>query len=435
MRILIVAFEYPPLNSGGSRRPQRIGRGLHQRGHDVVVWTADYAGTALAAKCDPISTEDAFPVIRIPLKKEDLRFRWHSKGYSFEPDGLWSLWKNGLFTQWQSLIQSPEKPDVILLTVPPFSAFRFAHWVKRDTAIPLVVDMRDHWSLWVMTPYASRIHFKVTQSRERALLSAADEVLVVTSVMRDDLLHAHPALDEKKVHVVTNMLPAVPHQMASPSPKSVRIGYFGAFYYFPQIAQEAAKPWYRRAPYRWGLFYPRREDWKYRSPYFFLKALAEYLEEHPQQRPQIELVFAGAKPSWFDAMIRESGVSDCVTHLGNLSAEKALNEQRKCDYLLLTSVKVEGGSDYCIAGKTFEFFASGKPIIGCVTEGAQRDILVRSGMAVCIDPDDTGASADTLHALFSGKLSLSPDTEFLSQFSEKAVMNQLLEIMQRHHSR
>jgi glycosyltransferase involved in cell wall biosynthesis len=160
--------------------------------------------------------------------------------------------------------------------------------------------------------------------------------------------------------------------------------------------------------------------------------MAKFLKEHPQQRSHTELVFAGAKPSWFDAMVSESGLSDCVTHLGNLSAEMALEEQQKCDYLLLTSVKVEDGKDYCIAGKTFEFFASGKPIIGCVTEGAQRDILVRSGMAVCIDPDDIAASASTLHALFSRKTDLAPDPEFLRQFSENAVMNQLLEIIQRH---
>ncbi|MFN9801596.1 MAG: glycosyltransferase [Bacteroidota bacterium] len=421
MHILLVAFEYPPLNTGGARRPQRLRKGLTARGHRVTVWTADYRQSALYTICDTGMPSVDDEVKRIPMQGEDLVFRIQRTGYTAASDGYWRLWKRSLRKAWEELLRADDRPDVILLTLPPFSLFRFARWVKNESSIPLVVDLRDHWSLWMMTPYASRLHARIIRMRERELLTWADGVVVVTPVMKRDLQAIHPGLVPEHVQVVTNAMEKLPEQTSADLPSRIRIGYLGAFYYFPQVAMEAAKPWYLRAPHRWFLYSPRREDWKYRSPWYFFRIVHELFSQHPEWAGRIELQFAGRKPAWFDQMVEEWSLGGQVVHWGQLDAAAALRMQDACSILLITSVKVEGGDDYCIAGKTFEFLSSGKRIIGCVTRGAQRDVLEQSGMALCIDPDDPAGAAERLHNWLLAKAPCSPQPQVIARYALAAV--------------
>jgi len=94
----------------------------------------------------------------------------------------------------------------------------------------------------MMTPYASRLHARIIRMRERELLTWADGVVVVTPVMKRDLQAIHPGLVPEHVQVVTNAMEKLPEQASADLPSRIQIGYLGAFYYFPQVAMEAAKP-------------------------------------------------------------------------------------------------------------------------------------------------------------------------------------------------
>jgi len=433
-RILIIAFEFPPLNSGGSRRPDRIAKSLAERGHEVCVWTADYEGTWLHARCDKVEEKNTprLTVEHLPLRDKNQRFKWYSSGYSFQPDGYYTLWSKALITRWNEMLASDLHPDVIFLTIPPFSMYRFAQRIRRESTIPLVVDFRDHWSLWVMTPFASRLHYQLMKLRERKLIEAASAVLTVTTEMKADLIQSHGKKFGDRIHCVTNSFDDYRSAQWNPSFQSngkIVIGYFGAFYYFPEIAESISQPWYRRKPWQWFLYAPRDENWKYRSPFFFFKLIRKLVDRHPEYAHRLELVFVGSRPAWWDEMVVKSGVKNLIRHTGPLSAKASLQMQQTCDLLLLTSVKVNQGRDYCIAGKTFEFFAARIPILGVVTVGAQRDILERSGAALCIDPDQPEVAAEELHELLSGQRTLHPNTEFMERFQTSRVIYQLEEIL------
>jgi len=118
-------------------------------------------------------------------------------------------------------------------------------------------------------------------------------------------------------------------------------------------------------------------------------------------------------------MVEEWSLGGQVVHWGQLDASAALRMQDACSILLITSVKVE--DDYYIAGKTFEFLSSGKRIIGCVTRGAQRDVLEESGMALCIDPDDPAGAAERLHNWLLAKAPCSPQPQVIARYALAAV--------------
>jgi glycosyltransferase involved in cell wall biosynthesis len=49
-----------------------------------------------------------------------------------------------------------------------------------------------------------------------------------------------------------------------------------------------------------------------------------------------------------------------------------------------------------VPGKTYEYLASGRPILAAVPEGDARDLLNQAGTALVCEPDDAEAMADAL---------------------------------------
>ena len=199
------------------------------------------------------------------------------------------------------------------------------------------------------------------------------------------------------------------------------IGYVGNFYYSPEARSAMMTPWWQKRPNRMIQYSPRKEDWLYRSPYFFFRALALLLHKRPSLRDRIVVRFAGAKPDWLDDQVTEFGLGDIVEFHGFLGKENVLNFQRQCDALLATSSRVIGGNDYSIAGKTYEYFSMRKPIIGFVAPGAQKEMLEKSGMAVICNPVDAQTSAQELGNLIDGRMQLSPQKEFLDSLHRRVL--------------
>src|SRR5690606_8275093 len=49
-----------------------------------------------------------------------------------------------------------------------------------------------------------------------------------------------------------------------------------------------------------------------------------------------------------------------------------------------------------VPSKTYEYLASGRPILGTLPEGDARELVERSGRGVCANPCDDAAIADAL---------------------------------------
>ena len=126
------------------------------------------------------------------------------------------------------------------------------------------------------------------------------------------------------------------------------------------------------------------------------------LERRPDLRGRIRVRLAGDVDEWLTEQIEAFGLRDVVECLGRLPHDACLAFEAGCDALLITSVKVVGGRDYCIAGKTFEYLASRRPILAIVTDGAQRDFLQASGGAAIADADDVEGASRAIERLVDG---------------------------------
>lgn len=429
---MVLAFEFPPVNAGGTMRAVRLANHFAERGLECRVVCADpptlcnpNLDNSLEKIVDKRIRVDRIPLVR-PLT--GLWGRLVRSGYTTHPDELTTRWTPALRPKLESVL-SEWKPDFIFVTMPPFSLHSIVSWLRDISNVTIVADLRDAWSHWIMTPFPSYVHYLCCLRNERRLLATADLVTVSSPVALEDFARLHRSVPPNKLIFMPNtydQYTSSRFQPLNPNKENLDVLYVGSFYYNPASQALFTKPWYKKKPHQWLQYFPRMEDWSYRGPTRLLRAFDELLRDK-RFLSRVKLTFAGKRPEWWDQVIDSERLKRSCKHIGMLSKEQTLERVNASDALLVTSSKVIGGRDYSIAGKTFEYFAARKPILGMVADGAQRDILRDSGISVCLDPDNHEESVERLIAFFSGRLNLAPDDAFLARFRTEAVGDELLE--------
>jgi hypothetical protein len=440
MRLLFVALEFPPLAGIGVRRSLQLARRLPEFGVSPVVLTTDAASyPALSSDRVDLSTVDQIPpgivVERIPCPSPyapnpSRLVDWY-RTYFGVVDATGKWWKPEV-TRALSDILTRHRPEVIYVSVPPFGTAPLWCDIGKQVGLPVVLDFRDAWSQWCVGPYGSWLHYRLALRLERRCLNAAARVICSSDQIRSDFLAVHPTLPPEKLVTITNGYDDDVADWSIPEPNARApfvIGYVGSFYYSPASREAMMTPWWRKRPNRMIQYSPRKEDWLYRSPYFFFRAVRCLLDARPDLCSRLRIRFAGKKPDWIDQQVRSFGLEDLVEFAGLLGHQQALEFQSECDCLLVTSSKVIGGRDYSIAGKTYEYFTRHRPILGFACEGAQKDMLERSGMAVVCDPDDPTGSAARMAELIDGRLKLTPDPLFLIGLHRRELTRAIADLL------
>lgn len=429
VRALLLAFEFPPLSSGGVHRALGLAEHLGSFGIDLAVVTVrpeDYAAWS-SARLDPAlaaRVPASVPVYRTPsgfpdwywaLSRGRLGFRGLQYAYLGDPvSSFWSV----------SRVIAEHRPDVLLATMPPFGVAVIARAIAKQYRLPWVADWRDPWTYWCAAPFPTYAHYLYARNAERGTLREANVSVATSHVTREDWLRHFDDIDPSRVVTIYNGYDELNH--IEPGERRT-IVYAGSWYYDPRSRATMMQPRWRRSPQRWLFYSPRKEDWLYRSPYFFLRGLARY-------RGTISVEFAGAVPGWMPDMLRETGTEGRVQLRGPISHDDALRLQKGADALLLTSAKVVGGRDYSVAGKTFEYFGLRRPILGVLTDGAMRDLVDESGLGVIADPDDERAVAAAIERIAESPnpdALVTPRPEVLARYTRREVARQMADVLRR----
>lgn len=416
MHIGIIAYDFPPLNSGGSQRPYYLAKFLISQGIEVTVftlWESNYQNKSLNYSIDKTFSEKCH-IVRTNLSPARRFDKYFESYYINIIDRIGKRWKSKLFRSIK-LIHSTKPFDFLFFTCPPFSLAPLGVSICKQLNVRLILDLRDAWSQWVTTPFATYLHYASLLHLERKTLQAATYITYTSEQQKKDWLKLHPRLDSSKfIYTPNGFLEYEPFN--SVDNDDITIYYSGSFYYNLQSDQLIEGPWFKKKPYQYFQYIPRIEQWKYRTPYYFFKILRVLFDKNPRLERKVKVKFAGQKPVWFDEMVASFKLASSVHHLGFLNKSQNLEELRNATYFLLTSSKVKDGQDYSVAGKTFEYFALKKPIIGVVAEGEQQRLLINSGMSLILDPDNCQESAEKLELLLLNKKTFIPNWTFIDQF-------------------
>lgn len=437
INVLFLLMEFAPVNTTGNFRSLKFIKYLRSFGVEPIVVTflekegAKYFNTSI----DPGLLKDIPPdlsIYRIHCEDGDKyysnRLRSFITIYFSIKDNLASRWKRTLLPELEKIIQK-HQPAIIFTSLPPFSAGSLAVDIAKRYNLPLVVDMRDLYAKWGNTPFGSILHYWLTLREERRILRGSKAIIGVTNQLVSIFRQSHPSIPPQNFHYIPNGFDVEVTQLKNVrlpahQPKIV-IGYVGSFYYQPEARDQMMVPWWKRAGHKKFFYSPTKEDWLYRSPYFFLKTMAALFEKWPHFRDIVRIEFVGKNPAWLAKMIEKFELTPYVTSHGFVDFEQSQKIQQHFDLFLATSEKVEDAEHYCLPSKIFDYVDKGKPILGFVTNGSQREFIEKSNLGVICDPDAVDDSAGLIQRLLSEGFERAINREYLADFQRKKCAEKL----------
>lgn len=398
MKILMLCIEFPPVNTTGNYRSAGFARFLCNNNVETFVFTATVDTLEKAFNKKPDSSLlkglEKAKIHRFPIAA--IKPFW-TKGIGDKIRIWWNIsdkidkrWYFGENKKKIDAIISEEKPDVLYVSLPPFSMARTAIAISKKFKIPLVTDMRDAWSLWVSLPFSTRFHYKKVRRVERQLFEQSKLVLAVTPELVEDFREQHSHINPEKFVTIFNGYDDLNLKQEEVIQKDslYRIGYTGSFYYHPDSENVMDEKWYKRSGLKKLYYTPRKEQWKYRSPFFFLKTMSILLEKTPELKSKLVFEYVGAAPHWLNSMVDELGLKHNFISHGFVSKKEVLKIQNSWDATLATSEKVKDGQHFCLPSKLFDIVNSKKRILAFLTPGSQLNFLKNYRQTVFFKPDE-----------------------------------------------
>jgi glycosyltransferase involved in cell wall biosynthesis len=140
-----------------------------------------------------------------------------------------------------------------------------------------------------------------------------------------------------------------------------------------------------------------------RSHYYLLQALTLLHVGNPALAQRIEVILAGVLSDHDSRVIAESTVADQVRSLGYVDHPTAIRQMVAADALFLPMHSIPHGKRARIVpGKTYEYLASGRPILAAVPPGDTRDLIETTQSGVVANPSDVPGIARAIETLANG---------------------------------
>jgi len=417
-RLLVVAYYFPPMGMSGVQRVARFVKYLPGYGWDPVVLTVAPAGyfaydaslmrevenggvrVIRTASVDPTRLFHRGKTVALPDETRRKALAAISQ-IVFIPDNKIG-WFVSAYRQGKRELRA-SCYDAIFSSAPPYTAHLVGNALSKNTGIPLVTDFRDDWvgnpRHWYPTPMHRAINLRL----ETVVLSQSAGVLAINEPIREALIDRHPDLDlTQKIHLLTH-------------------GFDPDDFLGPSAAHDLSK---MRLLYS-GVFYDAQR------PDFFLKGLAAWLARRPDVRRNVEAFFVGMVPEYTYRLVKELELEEEVKFAGYVAHDTAVGYLKSADVLWMTVGKRVGAAGISTS-KLYEYFGSGKPVLGIVPPGAASQALARYGASFVVDSEDIPGitnQLDTLYEKWSGGNLPHPDPAWVSQFNRKTLAGDLAMIL------
>ncbi len=409
-RVLILSYYFPPLGMGGTQRIAGFARHLPAFGwqpHILTVKPVAYFANdpSLLAGLNAVSitrTESWDPArLLARLRRADAPAGPPSTGQNrlrrlisatMLPDSK-VLWLPFAARAAQKLLR--EQPfDLIFSTGPPHSAHLLAARLSGKSGLPWVADLRDGWAGGNFQQGQTALHNTLDAVLEKRTLNRAAGIVCVSPGLQTLIRRRLP--DPPANLVITNGFDQQDFA-EKPEPDAcfdlVFVGTTGNFVDSAPV----------------------------------LQAVRVFLQELPLSPKQFRLRFIGADlDGGLGKAVAEAGLQDYVELTGYLPHDRAVERLKRADVLLYL-VTGSPSSDF-VPGKTFEYLASGKPILAVCPPIDGLRLLRPSGLVRHVLPDDLMGCVNALRAFyteFQRGITPQPERSYISRFERRRLTEQL----------
>jgi len=406
VKILIISYYFPPLNSIGSLRPYSWAKYWAKAGHDVTVLTMKNASKENSLNLDCSN----FKIIRIESKLYNTLSKLLFKDEKIQPisDSFINKEKKREFLRYKNIINNylksikrktgifstirmPDLTDIFILkfynilkhinkydvcisTAGPYSVHIIAYVLKRKKSFNYwIADYRD---LWTQNPSLAGLYpFTVFEKTIEGIINRSADAITTVSIPLQESIKKKYKLEN--VFTVENGFDIDDLELSKYKPRlwndnKIRIVYTGTVYPFT------------------------------RDPTPLFLAIKQ-IEQSGQNNllNNLEVIFAGSRSNLVD-LIDKYQVSRYVKYIGRVNREYSLLMQRDADILLfLESDSNEG----VLTGKLFEYLFSKTHIwaIGITEKSLVGKIIIDSNNGTCFGNDIEMIKAELLKYLINNK--------------------------------
>lgn len=412
--VLVIVYYFPPMGGSGVQRPLKFVKYLRDFGWNPVVLCPQPGAyhtfddslneelKQLDVKVHRVAADTPFHKTGQQKKKVQVPsvlakiLRWIST-FVYLPDNK-KKWIDPGFQKALEIIEH-QQIDLIFSSAPPYSNLMLAKQIKEQTGISLVMDLRDDWVGSHLLNYPTAWHRHKMEKLEVETLTKADKLITVNQRIADSLY----SRTLKEVQVIGHGYDPQDFQesknVAPASPDKISFLYSGTFY--PDSTPKA-----------------------------FLTAISQLIQKKPELKSEIELQFQGGLNASHWKLINRLDLAPMVVDYGYVDHKVAVKNLMKADVLWL-NVGQKKNPEIISLGKTSEYFATRKPILGLVPDGSAKDMLNDYGRSYIADPYDVSEISKQIRLLIQDtKQKNLPDysADFVESFNRKYLTGKLAQV-------
>lgn len=369
----MVSFRFPPQGGVGGMRSAALARHLPDSGWSPHVlagpadghWRGWQDATLLEglAQCVPVTRVRGLDLG--PLYRTASRVGLRRLAFAATPflPRLRAGWIPAAYRQGLRLIKrrfaSGERFDAIYSSSPPVATHMVAAGLSAATGLPWIADARDLWSLNEGLTWPTTLHRKAAERLDERLLRRATWIVTTSPLARQRLVEAWPEIADRVSTVLNGFDRTSFQEPVCPPPgrpSGFVVCHVGSV---PRV--DAIRP--------------------------LMRALDRAVERGDLPRDRVHVRFVGRLGGLPVGPLDRTGMT---RNMGVVDHERAVAWIRSADLLLVLK---ENPTQ--IAAKTFEYLASGAPILG-LTRGATADLILERDAGWVCDPADVDAIGNAL---------------------------------------
>lgn len=410
MKILIIAYYYPPINTGGTARPVKMAKYLPEFGHDVTVLTHTYDSTDLETPGIIRVKDSSYNKGRDTLPR---RFKWLGMRLVTEAlnkmgiyHSIYAWWKRKVL-KYGDRIMEKVKPDVIIATYPPVETLEIGLHFSKKYNIPLISDFRDGL---IFEPIETKRmnQYRCIHKRYEAIEREAGNHSIGITTIADPITDYYRRTYPVK-HTVSMSNGFDPDDF-NDLPADVKLDkqFFNIVFT--------------------GRF--NLSD-KYNRVDFFFDAVRTLIKEDEvlKSRLKIHLVGEYRKEELLELQDLIDGGN--IVLQGFVEKRKSLAFQRASDVLLIITPPDRRSAT---STKIFEYLYAGKPVLALTYKTVLEDIIIETKSGWLVHPHKTDAIADLLKRIMTDTdfyNAVKPDREKVDGYSVKSQLARLHRLLEK----
>lgn len=398
MRVLVVAYYFPPKGGAGTQRFAKFCKYLPEHGVEPVVLTVTEESKSEHAPHDDASlgfgdcrVERVATPSTVPVS---MRLRRKLRLHIDADEWAYAAMQRAVE------LAREQQFDAVVTTLSPYACYRIGERLQREFGLPWVADLRDPWALDAWRVYPSPVHARADLGHLKRTLTGAD--FVIANVPEARRAFVELGASESRCVVIPNGFDEDDFDgdgatRREPGDK-FRLVHIGTFHPASTPAGMTRNTLRRVRN--------RQIEPLGRTGYYLLHALAIWRDRVgvATAAEQLSLHLYGQVDESHRELMKQLAIEDLVVMHGYVPHHESVAALHASDAVFVPLHGVPANERALVVpGKLYEALASERPVLGALPPGDGADLITSRGAGKVVTPTDAVQLADAMGQMIAAK--------------------------------